>query len=170
MSKFGLPQKTKIEIPTPFILIAGSPAPKPIPVNSEIDAPMKCPIAKHGVGFLAVYSKRCSILSGKREVRTARFVQRSTSSIKVRYFKPSLRPRDSGADVQIIYDARQIVNQENPNRSKLQPSEANRQAISAAGLDGARIPRTSDPGGDLAQQVYRTFRKRRAYSSLDWLN
>ena len=55
------------------------------------------------------------------------------------------KARDSGADVQIIYDARQIVNQENPNRSKLQPSEANRRAISAAGLDGACIPRTSDP-------------------------
>jgi phosphatidylserine/phosphatidylglycerophosphate/cardiolipin synthase-like enzyme len=55
------------------------------------------------------------------------------------------KARQSGADIQIIYDARQIVNQENPNRSKLQPSEANRRAIAAAGLDDACIPRTSDP-------------------------
>src|SRR5436305_13536909 len=109
MSKFGLPQKTKIEIPTPFILIAGSPAPKPIPVNSEIDAPMKCPIAKHGDGLLAVYSKRCSILSGQREVRTARFVHRSTSSLTVRSFNPAVRHRDAGADVRYIYAARLVV-------------------------------------------------------------
>src|SRR5438046_3025112 len=92
MSKFELPQKTKIETRTPFILIGGSPAPKPIHVNSEIDVLMKCPIVKHGAGFLADYSKRCSILSAKHEVQATRFGRRSTSSIKVRCFKPSLRP------------------------------------------------------------------------------
>src|SRR5262245_58975813 len=71
-----------------------------------------------------------------------RFAPRSNQGAVLQAF---VKPRASSADVQIIYDARQIDDQENPTRIKLQPREANRRTIAAAGLDDACILRTSDP-------------------------
>jgi phosphatidylserine/phosphatidylglycerophosphate/cardiolipin synthase-like enzyme len=50
----------------------------------------------------------------------------------------------AGADVKVIYDARQVIHATDPSKSKLQPAASNRQSIEAAGLQGC-IPRTADP-------------------------
>jgi phosphatidylserine/phosphatidylglycerophosphate/cardiolipin synthase-like enzyme len=50
----------------------------------------------------------------------------------------------SGADVTVIYDARQVIHPTDPKKSKLQPAAANRQSIEAAGLQDC-VPRTADP-------------------------
>ncbi len=51
----------------------------------------------------------------------------------------------SGADVKIIFDDRQVINQTNPDRSKVQPSMDNRDAIDTFDLEDLTIPRSVDP-------------------------
>jgi phosphatidylserine/phosphatidylglycerophosphate/cardiolipin synthase-like enzyme len=54
----------------------------------------------------------------------------------------------SGADVQVIYDARQVINPDfpdDPRKSKLEPCRANEAAILKAELGDCCIKRTADP-------------------------
>ena len=53
--------------------------------------------------------------------------------------------RRSGADVKIIFDARQVINEEDPKKSKLEPAESNREAIEKAGIQDICIERTANP-------------------------
>ena len=59
--------------------------------------------------------------------------------------KAFAKARDSGADVQIIYDARTRISQTNPQASKLEPARSNEAAIEAAGLTDCAIKRQADP-------------------------
>lgn len=52
---------------------------------------------------------------------------------------------DAGADVKIIFDDRQVENKTNPDRSKVQPSMENREAIETFDLTKVMIPRQADP-------------------------
>ena len=52
---------------------------------------------------------------------------------------------DKGADVKIIFDDRQVVNENNPDHSKVQPSMQNREAIDTFDLEQVVIPRQADP-------------------------
>lgn len=53
--------------------------------------------------------------------------------------------RLSGADVRIVYDARRVIRENNPDNSKLEPAESNERAIEEAGLSDAVIPRRANP-------------------------
>lgn len=53
--------------------------------------------------------------------------------------------KEKGADVKIIFDDRQVVNQTNPDKSKVQPSMDNREAIDTFDLEDVVIPRRADP-------------------------
>lgn len=53
--------------------------------------------------------------------------------------------RAAGADVRIVYDARQVINEENPSSSKLEPAKSNLEAIEEAGLADVVIPRRANP-------------------------
>jgi phosphatidylserine/phosphatidylglycerophosphate/cardiolipin synthase-like enzyme len=56
---------------------------------------------------------------------------------------------EAGADVKIVYDARQYFRPDeqnpDPKKSKIQPAEDNREEIEKNGLTGVSIPRTADP-------------------------
>jgi len=52
---------------------------------------------------------------------------------------------ESGADVKVIFDARQVINSAKPENSKLEPAQANRKAISDAGIEDICIGRTANP-------------------------
>ncbi len=61
--------------------------------------------------------------------------------------KAFARAAASGADVKIIYDARQVINEDypdDPKKSKLEPCQANESAILKAGLSANCIKRTAD--------------------------
>lgn len=51
---------------------------------------------------------------------------------------------DKGADVKIIFDDRQVINEKNPERSKVQPSMQNREGIETFDLEDMVIPRRAD--------------------------
>jgi PLD-like domain len=54
----------------------------------------------------------------------------------------------SGADVRVIYDARQVINEDfpdDPKKSKLEPCRANEAAIGKAKLKNCCVKRTADP-------------------------
>lgn len=51
----------------------------------------------------------------------------------------------SGADVKIVFDAREVINEEKPKNSKLEPCGANRKAIEAAGIKAICTERTKNP-------------------------
>jgi phosphatidylserine/phosphatidylglycerophosphate/cardiolipin synthase-like enzyme len=52
----------------------------------------------------------------------------------------------SGADVKIVFDARQVISETNhPKGSKLQPCDDNRKAIEKAGIDAICTARTKNP-------------------------
>lgn len=55
------------------------------------------------------------------------------------------KAKESGADVRIIFDDRQVINQAKPDKSKVQPSMDNREAIETFDLDEVVIPRQADP-------------------------
>ncbi len=51
----------------------------------------------------------------------------------------------TGADVKIVFDAREVINEKNPKSSKLEPCGANRKAIEKAGITAICTERTKNP-------------------------
>ena len=51
----------------------------------------------------------------------------------------------SGADVKIVFDAREVINEEKPKNSKLEPCASNRKAINDAGIADICTERTANP-------------------------
>jgi phosphatidylserine/phosphatidylglycerophosphate/cardiolipin synthase-like enzyme len=51
---------------------------------------------------------------------------------------------DKGADVKIIFDDRQVINEKTPEKSKVQPSMQNREGIETFDLEDMVIPRQAD--------------------------
>ena len=51
---------------------------------------------------------------------------------------------DKGADVKIIFDDRQVINEKSPEKSKVQPSMQNREGIETFDLEDMVIPRRAD--------------------------
>lgn len=69
--------------------------------------------------------------------------------------------KEKGADVKIIFDDRQIVNQTNPDKSKVQPSMDNREAIETFDLEDVVIPRRAD-GNAISHNKFIVLLKRNA--------
>jgi phosphatidylserine/phosphatidylglycerophosphate/cardiolipin synthase-like enzyme len=55
------------------------------------------------------------------------------------------KAKESGADVKIVFDDRQVINASKPENSKVQPSMDNREAIDNFDLEEVVIPRRADP-------------------------
>ncbi|HEV7642767.1 MAG TPA: phospholipase D-like domain-containing protein [Pyrinomonadaceae bacterium] len=51
----------------------------------------------------------------------------------------------TGADVKVVFDARQVINEAKPENSKLDPAKTNREAIDKAGIEGICTERTANP-------------------------